>query len=82
MCLEDSKVGCKSSPGETRSVSMHHDDLCTHFVTLKTLRRRRARSPERPKEPARGMKFTQNTFRTFVFVFLDFKRNCMKANCD
>ena len=34
-----------------------------HFVTLKTLRRRSARRPERPKEPARGMKFTQNTWK-------------------
>ena len=35
--------------------------LTTYFVTLKTLRRRRALSPERPKDPARGLKLTQKT---------------------
>ena len=33
----------------------------TYLVTLKTLRRRSALNPERPKDPARGLKLTQNT---------------------
>ena len=33
----------------------------TYFVTLKTLRSRRALRPERPKDPALGLKLTQNT---------------------
>jgi hypothetical protein len=33
-----------------------------YFVTLNTLRSRRARSAERPKEPARSRMFTQTTW--------------------
>ena len=33
----------------------------TYFVTLKTLSSRNARRPDKPKDPARGLKLTQKT---------------------
>ena len=38
-----------------------NEKALTYLVTLKTLRSLSALKPDRPKEPARGLKLTQNT---------------------